>query len=82
MPCKNLEGYLAAKEELLMEALLNNETNWNLISESDIKAKHYELLDQAMPDGYGVSTEWSIKRSGLAKSDRVISGSLAQNRPM
>jgi len=34
MPCKNLEGYLAAKEELLMEALLNNETNWNLISES------------------------------------------------
>jgi len=31
------------------------------IYKSDIKAKHYELLDQAMPDGYGVSTEWSIK---------------------
>lgn len=61
MICKDLEDYLAAKENQLMEVLLNSDTNWNIISESDIKAKHYQILNQDLPAGYGVSTEWSIK---------------------
>lgn len=75
MIMKSLDEYLEEKEQELMKILLDWEMCWNHVSEDDLKAKHYSLIDQDIPNGYGVSTEWSLTRKrgkGTPSFDLVV----------
>lgn len=57
---EELESFLQSKEELLMDQCMKSQY---IISESDVAAKHYSLLDADIEQCHDfiVSTEWTIE---------------------
>nr|CBX30554.1 unknown protein [uncultured Desulfobacterium sp.] len=57
---EKLESFLISKEKILLDACMKSPF---LISESDVLAKHYSLIDKEIEtyNDFIVSTQWRVK---------------------
>lgn len=68
---ETLESFLISKERVLMDVCVRSQF---IVSETDVLAKHYSLIDAAIQDhdDFIVSTEWRIKNTLRDRFDLVV----------